>query len=451
MYNGHVYNTFICYRGGTESGLLGKSIYSDLLHFRTEDNDENLFQPFFAPISIPKGADFKEAVRAVLADVKCFIMILDKGFFDACSEPDDIVYFEISTALKKKDITFLPIIMNGYNINQDESLAKVFNKHDVERLKHINGVNYHGIYDFNTELDVIPVLIAAMNNKIGGVTDSSDVLVLNMADFRLAKGNVVTFGSYPKSVVNDVNLIDKISAGIFNGETVLDSKTKQMVYCGQRFATLTENPFNKSTFDDGRALSGGSRNYFSVQPITWLVIFENDDYQVLLSERLIDAVKFNLNRVSHRTESNDCISANNWEYSYIRRWLNNDFLYDAFTPDEQDMIMMCEVDNGPDSSFYCHSAVNNTKDKIFLISHKEIYMTDFGCAKATDYAKAHGAYSSTSASHTGHGDWWTRSQGNMESSVENVDRRGCVDAVPFCNYVDDTAAGVRPMLVRKKR
>lgn len=451
MYNGHSYNTFICYRGGTESGLLGKSIYSDLLHFKSQENDDNIFQPFFAPISIPKGADFKEAVKSVLEDVKCFIMILDNGFFDSCKEPDDIVYFEISTALKKPDITFLPIIMNGYNINSDKSLETVFSSRDVERLKHINGINYHGIYDFNTEVDVIPVLIAAMNNKIGSVIDNNDVLRLDIKDFRLAKGNIVSFGTYPKSVVNDVNLIDKISAGIFNGETVLNSKTKQMVYEGQRYATLTENPFNKSTFDDGRALSGGSRNYYSVQPITWIVIFENDDYQILLSERLIDAVKFNLNRVNHRTESNDSIPANNWEYSYIRRWLNNDFLYDAFTPDEQDMIMMCEIDNSPESGYYNQSIVNDTKDKIFLISHKEIYKTNFGCAKATDYAKAHGAYSSTSSSHTGHGDWWTRSQGNIEASVENVDRRGCVMAPPFCNYVDDTAAGVRPMLVRKKR
>ena len=35
----------------------------------------------------------------------------------------------------------------------------------------------------------------------------------------------------------------------------------------------------------------------------------------------------------------------------------------------------------------------------------------------------------------------------MDCSVENVDRRGCLDVVLFCNYVNDKAAGVRPCII----
>ena len=449
MYHGHVYKTFICYRGGTESGLLGKSIYSDLLHYRPSDNEED-FMPFFAPVCIPKGDDFKEAIANVLEDVKCFIMIMDKGFFDACGNPDDIVFFEISSALKRADINFLPIMMNGYNISEDNSVTKFFSEKDAARLRHMNGVNYHGIYDFNTEIDIIPVLKSALLDK-PALCGGNDVVPFKIEDFIVPKQKkIVNFGEYPISVVNDVTLIDKIATGIFSGETLLDKKTNWMVYNGTKYASLTENPFNKTTFDDGRVLSGGSRNYYKIEPIRWIVAFENNDYYVLLSERIIDAVRFNLNRHNHRTESNDSIPANSWEYSYIRRWLNNDFLYDSFTPEEIASIVTCEIDNSKESSYFNAYSMNNTRDKVFLPSHKEIYLTQHGCGKATDYAKAHGAYASTSASHMGHGDWWTRSQGNLATSIENVDRRGCVPAPPFCNYVDDTAAGVRPMLIKRK-
>ena len=86
---------------------------------------------------------------------------------------------------------------------------------------------------------------------------------------------------------------------------------------------------------------------------------------------------------------------------------------------------------------------------MILISHKEIINTKYGKAMTTDYARARGAYSSTSSSHNGLGDWWTRSPGNVNDSGENIDRRGCIDATPFCNYVDDTSAGVRPCIIIK--
>ena len=38
----------------------------------------------------------------------------------------------------------------------------------------------------------------------------------------------------------------------------------------------------------------------------------------------------------------------------------------------------------------------------------------------------------------------------MDCSVENVDRRGCLDVVLFCNYVNDKAAGVRPCIIIDK-
>ena len=448
MYKGEQYDIFICYRGASESGMLGSTIYSDLLHFRNS-NGEKEYKPFFAPACIPKGEDFKKAIAEVMEDVKCFIIILDNGFFEKCNDNDDIVYYEIQTALSKKDVRFIPVIMEGYNINNDPHIPTLFDSDDIDRIKHINAINYNGIYDFKTEVDIIPVLRRAINvtaTEIG----AKDVIRFDLNSFCLEGDKLVTFGEYPQKVVSDIERIEKIATGVYSGETTLDKQSNWLCYGGEKYATFTENPFNKTKFDNGKFINSGARNYYKVEALKWRVLFGDDKYYVLISEKLIDAVQFNLNRVNHRIAGNMSIAANNWEYSYIRRWLNNEFLYDAFSHAEIEKIMTVEIDNSPNSSYYKTQQVNNTQDKVFLISHAEIFKTKYGRAVTTDYARARGAYSSTSASHEGHGDWWTRSQGNISSSIENIDRRGCVDSVPFCNYVDDTAASVRPVIVVRK-
>jgi len=449
MYKGISYNIFICYRGSNESGLLASKIYSDLIHY-TNVNGEREFAPFFAPVCIEKGANYKDAIKQVLEDVKCLIMVISNGFFDNCSNDDDIVYFELMSALSVPRIQFVPIIIDGYNMANDKTLINLFSTSDLDRIRHINAINYHGIYDFKTEIDLVPVLHNSLENRISD-DKSKDCVHFDLDKFKKESGIVVPFGKYPQSVLSDLDLINKIATGVFTGETTLDKKTNWLKHNNYIYATFAENPFNKTKFDDGKAINTGARNYFKVEPLKWIVLYSYEDYYVLMSEKIIDAVQFNLNRHYHRQDSNKLAPPNCWELSYVRRWLNSEFLYDAFDEQEISMIVPTRLDNSQKSAYYKTEDGADTIDRIFLISHREIINLSCGSASTTDYSRARGAYSSTSSSHEGKGDWWTRSPGDKATSIENIDRRGCIKDIPqFCNYVDDTAAGIRPVIIIKK-
>lgn len=441
------YNVFISYRGASSGGLLGKEIYTDLRHCKSEGKEEPII-PFFAPACIQKGDNFKDAITDVLAKVSCVILILSPGFFEKCTENDDMVRYELETSLKNPKITFIPVVMEGFSFDAELSkLEGVFSDDEIYRFKHINAINHHGVYDFNTEADVLPAVRKALEEKIN-LSNKTQVVRFLLADFKKANKKVVCFGSYPQSILKDEDLVHKIYEGLATGKT--QKRESRYEYNGCVYYNICENKFNKRTFETER--QDGSYNFYKVEPIKWIEIYSNEKSSVLITEDIIDAKMFNLDRNPHRNpESNQLRAANEWEVSYIRRWLNNEFYYDSFSEEERSYIQYSLIKNDIDSCYKDYaSSCADTTDKVFLISHKEIYNVGNGCARVSDYARARGAYASTSATCDKYGDWWTRSPGNVDSSVENVDRRGCIDAIPFCNYVNDTAAGVRPCIIVDK-
>lgn len=441
------YNVFISYRGSGSGGLLGKEIYTDLRHVKNEDGEPDIV-PFFAPACIQKGEDFKQAIDAVLKTVSCVIMILNPGYFKNCICEDDMVRFELETALANPSISFIPVVMDGFSFEEEiKDVAGIFEEEDIYRFKHINAIHHHGVYDFNTEADVVPALRKALEEK-KGISKKTGTVRFDLSNFKLASGRIVRFGNYPRFLLRDESLVHRIYEGLATGAT--KKEENRYLFDGKVYYSVRENRFNKRTFDEER--TEGSYNFYRVEPIRWIEIYTCGKYSVLMTEEIIDARMFNLDRNAHRNgEDEQMRPANDWEVSYIRRWLNSEFYYDSFSETERSFIQYAQLPNGRETG-YCDYARERgaTMDKVFLISHEEIYHCGKGCAHVTDFARSRGAYSSTSATCDGFGDWWTRSPGNIDSSVENVDRRGCLAAPPFCNYVNDTAAGVRPCILIDK-
>ena len=437
VYNGTTYDTFICYRG--ESTISVAAVLSSQIK-QLSIEGKCSYTPFFAPESIPKGYDFKSAVNEVMTDIKYFIMILSEGFFDRCNEPDDIVMHEIKTALSFRNIDFIPIIVGDYNIAKDEAISTLFSKEQIDRFKHISAIQYAGIYNFKVESDLIPVLDALKSRY------ESKTIPFSVDNFQYDGEHCVYLGKYPQHIVSDTRVTDNLMNALLQGTAKLD-QNKWINYDGDLYSTLSDRPFNKTKFTDGNDVTNGTTHYYKVEPISWRIIFRDNHYLVLLSDMIIDAVRFNRDREYH-FENGKYIPPNNWEHSDIRNWLNGAFYHSVFNDLEKKRIVPVRLDNSKDSSYYETEEQNSTIDKVFLMSHKEIYRTKCGFALVTDFAKARGAYASTSSSHNNHGDWWTRSPGNVPTSIENVDRRGCIiDDMPFCNYVDDTAASVRPAVM----
>ena len=84
------------------------------------------------------------------------------------------------------------------------------------------------------------------------------------------------------------------------------------------------------------------------------------------------------------------VYVNNYEYSEIRVYLNNDFYNRAFTAEEQALIMTTTVDNSFESIFgsyadesgYTAETFNyecrNTQDKVFLLSLSDVNNAKYG-------------------------------------------------------------------------
>lgn len=76
-----------------------------------------------------------------------------------------------------------------------------------------------------------------------------------------------------------------------------------------------------------RTVSFGSSGY---EPLRWNVLYSNGNYSILLSEKCIACGPFG--------------ASNNWYSSSLRSWLNNSYLYSAFTPSERAALYSVEGD-----------------------------------------------------------------------------------------------------------
>ena len=83
-----------------------------------------------------------------------------------------------------------------------------------------------------------------------------------------------------------------------------------------------------------------------------------------------------------------------WDKCSLRQWLNHEFLDAAFTGPEQEAILITEVDNSPEQSGRTEEKYGapTTKDKVFLLSWKEMYeqYADYHTLRLcaiTDYVK----------------------------------------------------------------
>lgn len=148
-----------------------------------------------------------------------------------------------------------------------------------------------------------------------------------------------------------------------------------------------------------------------LEPIEWVVKEIKDGRALLVSKYTLDCQPYN-------TSDKDVT----WATCTLRRWLNNDFLYSAFTQDEilaiADSTIPNGVDEQPKVEKWNPSVGNDTIDKVFLLSYPEVrrYFTEIA-HYGTEYANDKGAkgvfFDKESA-------WYTRSSGKDASEAAYV-------------------------------
>ncbi len=124
--------------------------------------------------------------------------------------------------------------------------------------------------------------------------------------------------------------------------------------------------------------------YNGKETIEWKVLAKEGSKALVISKYGLDVKPYN-------TESTSVT----WETCSLRKWLNSDFLNNAFSSEEQAKILSSNLKN-PDNVLFDTKGGNNTTDKVFLLSideAKKYFKTDEERkASATAYAKAQGAY-----------------------------------------------------------
>ena len=217
--------------------------------------------------------------------------------------------------------------------------------------------------------------------------------------------------------------------------------------------------------------------WFKYEPIKWRILTTSGNSAFIMSDIALDFFSMQPDRKSEIR--NDLLAsynnsagvpdgtyANNWEYSFIRSWLNETFYNEVFNKLQKEIIKTTHLDNTARSSNpndypkyygYAENAGKNkfadqcedTDDKIFLLSLRDVTTTAYGFnkdvlaedparnLKASDFAKFHGV--SMGNTQKDYVTWYTRSptlaNGNQGYTTFVLDRHakgamGSIDLVP---------------------
>lgn len=263
--------------------------------------------------------------------------------------------------------------------------------------------------------------------------------------FEMDSKQYIYFGSYPQSVVYDSSLkneLSKISSTNSRG---------YYEYGGNEYAKKNVNANSSSyKYANGAQVNNYTTEYFKVEPILWRVLAsDSSGNYTLLAEQAINAHRYN--EYWSGTDSNGRY-ANNYQYSEIRTWLNDDFYNSVFKSMEKGAILTTNVDNSAATTDSTSNpyVCDNTSDKVYLLSYKDYQNTSYGFSnnqsrycKPTDYAIANGSYMYEGGSYDRNCYYWTRSPSSTFSNIAwYVSINGTLDG----DYVSSTGTSVRPSL-----
>ena len=170
----------------------------------------------------------------------------------------------------------------------------------------------------------------------------------------------------------------------------------------------------------------------SKEPIEWIILEERGNSLLLLSKYALDCRPYNTKR-----------GATSWETCTLRKWLNDSFLEEAFSLDEQKMINTTKV-TADENPQYNTSTGNDTNDKVFLLSIAEadryFSSNDSRILQVTAYCFFQGAFKADN----GNCLWWLRTPGRSTFNASNVDNDGCIFS--HGDLVNCNGVTVRPAL-----
>ncbi len=258
-------------------------------------------------------------------------------------------------------------------------LAEIGNNDVITASKHDRAIVLLDSGDYETAY----ALLAEIGNN--------DAIVASKYDRAVA---LIDSGAYEEAYILLNGLNYKDSANIQSQcERVLISK-----------AQVGDYVFFGSYEQDNNASNG-------IEPVEWLVLAKEEDRVLVISKYALDCQQYNA-----------VYTDVTWETCSLRKWLNETFFNNAFSSDEQAMIRSTTVTADKNPSYNTPPG-NNTTDKVFLLSIKEVNEF-FGSDSARQCQGT--AYCNIHAYKAGNGNctWWLRSPGGRSNYAATVDESG---------------------------
>ena len=307
-------------------------------------------------------------------------------------------------------------------------------------------------------------------------------------------GDYIYFGYWPQTLERDETVVAKLNemAGkpplprdkenpynweSHEGTTYMWQKT--VIYNGTKYLGVQMNDYRASGVYSLRSyiMKNGYFTlevyWFKYEPIKWKILTTSGNSAYIMSDIALDSFSIQPDRkgenrdglyasYNNSTGVPDGTYANNWEYCFLRQWLNETFYNEVFNKLQKEIIQTTHLDNTARSSnpndypkYYGYGEkagknkfadqCKNTDDKIFLPSLRDITTTAYGFNKdvlaedparnlqATDFAKLHGAPMNTNDKK--YVTWYTRSpapaNGNQGYATFVLDRhaKGAIDSI----------------------
>ena len=282
------------------------------------------------------------------------------------------------------------------------------------------------------------------------------------------EGDYIYFGHWPQTCERDENVVAKLNemagtpplprdnANPYNWESHEGTTymwQKIVIYNGTKYLGVQMNEYRASGIDalyDEITDNGYYRlnvYWFKYEPIKWRILTTSGNSAFIMSDIALDFFSMQPDRKSEFRDDlfasynnsagvPDGTYANNWEYSFIRSWLNETFYNEVFNDLQKEIIKTTRLDNSARSSnpndypkYYGYGEnagknkyadqCNDTDDKIFLLSLRDVTTTAYGFNKdvkaedparnlqASDFAKFHGV--SMGNTQKDYVTWYTRS------------------------------------------
>lgn len=300
-------------------------------------------------------------------------------------------------------------------------------------------------------------------------------------DISLEQGAIIEFGSYPQSVVKSSKVISALeelaedkewesynytSGTGYKGTMKKGSWMKfiDIEYNGDKYRGVYFTQYRphwcylsssaSNSEQDNNGYKTDTYYWFKYEPLSWIVLDEKNG--LVMSECAIDSqphVQY-IYQAGYEVYNNKACSryASDYESSYLRKWLNENFYYTAFSYNERDHIMSNNWNNAASSSAFSRYGSSTTTDYISVLSYKEALNSSYGFSASasardsfrlcygTDYAESQGLMVSDSGRCS---NLHLRSPGSGSDFTAGINTGG---DVYHDGLVESTRVGVRPIM-----